>query len=366
MEAGTAQIDADATVRRVPAALWRRQIEALLGAWGMAAPHAAVTAEVLLAADLMGIDSHGASMLPLYGQQLRDGGATATPQIEVVHEKAAAALIDAGGGFGQVPTMMAVDMAAERAERFGIACVAIRNSNHYGAAGVYARRLAERGLIGLSTSSVWRAAIVPTGARQARLGTNPVAFAAPSARGRPFLLDMATSTAAIGKLKLAARAGTEMPEGWALTPDGEPLTDPVAALRDTLLVPLGGHKGYGLATMVEVLSSVLPGAVLTPCRGAPRGSHDVGHFVLALDPGLLRGSRAAFEADLDRMTDALRATPPANPAQPVLVAGDPEYAAEDERLARGIPLSPAFEAQWRAVIEASRAPLLIAREDART
>ena len=112
-------------------------------------------------------------------------------------------------------------------------------------------------------------AIVPTGGLEPKLGTNPIAFGAPSARGKPFLLDMATSTAAIGKLKLAQRAETELPEGWALTREGAPQRDPTLALLDPLLAPLGGHKGYGLATMVEVLSSVLSGAALTPLRGEP-------------------------------------------------------------------------------------------------
>ena len=201
LAAETASRDHDA--QRVPAATWRRQLRAVFGAWGMPPDRAEVTADVLLAADLMGIDSHGAALLPLYAAQLEAGAVETAPAIEVVRDAGAVALLDAGRGLGHVPAMMAVDMAATRAEAGGIGAVAIRNSGHYGAAGVYARRLAERGLIGLSTSSVWRAAIVPTRGLEPRLGTNPFAFAAPSARGRPFLLDMATSTAAIGKIKLA-------------------------------------------------------------------------------------------------------------------------------------------------------------------
>lgn len=347
---------------RVAVALWRRQMMEIMRAWRMSDAHAQIVADVLVAADLMGINSHGMTLLPLYDRQIEEDGATPTPNISIVHDRAAVALIDGGGGFGQVPGMMAVELAAERAERFGIAAVAIRNSNHYGAAGVYVRRLAEQGLIGISTSSVWRAAIVPTGGFEPRLGTNPIAFAAPSARGKPFLLDMATSTAAIGKLKLAQSAETDIPEGWALTREGTPQRDPNLALLDTLLVPLGGHKGYGLATMVEVLSSVLSGATLTPLRGEPGKPHDVGHFVLALDPAMMRGSRAEFEADLDRMMDALRVTPPADPACPVLVAGDPEYACEAERHLHGIPLSAKLAAQLRGIAERSNAAFLLERE----
>ena len=354
---------------RVPVDAWRRQVLGILRALGLSEPDAAVTADVLVAADLMGIDSHGAALLPLYEGLVRDGGAAARRRVEVAREGPAVALIDGGGGFGHEPAMLAVEMAAERAERLGVAAVAVRNSSHYGAAGVYARRLAERGLVGVSTSNVWQAAIVPTRGLEPKLGTNPFAFAAPSARGRPFLLDMATSTAAIGKIKLAQRAGEPLPEGWALRRDGAPERDPAAALADTLLVPLGGHKGYGLAAMVEILSAALSGALLAPVReGAaregPQGPTDIGHFVLAIDPGLLRGSRAAFEADVDRMADGLRATPPADPARPVLVAGDPEHAREADRLARGIPLPEAFAAQLRGVAERVGAPFRLVPEAA--
>ena len=343
-------------LRRVPIAAWRVQVLAILRALGLDAPDAETTAEVLVAADLMGIDSHGAALLPLYERLVREGGARARRRVEVLREVGAVALIDGGGGLGHSPAMLAVEMAAERAERLGVAAVAVRRSSHYGAAGVYARRLAERGLIGVSASNVWQAAIVPTGGLEPRLGTNPWAFAAPSARGEPFLLDMATSAAAIGKIKLAHRAGRALPEGWALTRGGASERDAAAALADTLLVPLGGHKGYGLASMVEVLAGVLAGAVLAPVRGGPGGASDIGHFVLALDPGLLRGSRAEFEADLDRMVDALRATAPADPAAPVLVAGDPERAREADRRARGVPLSEAFAAELRGVAGRLGAP----------
>ncbi len=143
--------------------------------------------------------------------------------------------------------------------------------------------------------------------------------------------------------------GGPLPEGWALTRDGAPERDAARALADTLLVPLGGHKGYGLATMVEILSSALSGAALTPVRGAPGTRLDVGHFVLAIDPALVRGSADDFAGDVGRMCDGLRATPPVDPDTPVLVAGDPEYAAEDERQARGIPLPAALAAQLRDI-----------------
>ena len=352
-------------VLRVPAERLSRQTAAILAGWGMGEAHAAATAEVLVAADLAGIDSHGVALLGLYERQINDGKASATPDIRIVRELGATLLIDGGGGFGQVPSMLATDRVIEKASQFGLAAAAVRNSNHYGAAGIYARRIAEAGLIGISTSSVWRPAIAPTGGRAAMLGTNPWAFAAPAARNRPFLLDMATSAVAIGKLKLAARVGHEIPDGWAVTTAGAPQTRPSFDLIDTLLLPLGGnrlhggHKGYGLAAMVEILSSVLSGAAITPLRDGSEPAYNVGHFFLALDPGFFRDDCEAFKADVDRLIEALRATPPADPDNPVLVAGDPEYAREAERRERGIPVPAKLAEEIRGIAERAGAEFLL-------
>jgi LDH2 family malate/lactate/ureidoglycolate dehydrogenase len=352
-------------VLRVSAELLCRQTAGILSGWGMGEAHAATTAEVLVAADLTGIDSHGVALLPLYEQQVQAGKASATPDIRIVRELGATLLIDGGAGFGQVPSMMATKRVIEKASSFGLAAAAVRNSNHYGAAGIYARRIAEAGLIGISTSSVWRPAIAPTGGRAAMLGTNPWAFAAPVAGNRPFLLDMATSAVAIGKLKLAARAGNDIPEGWAITKTGAPQLKPSFDLVDTLLLPLGGdrlhggHKGYGLAAMVEILSSALSGAAITPLRDGSEAAYDVGHFFLALDPGFFRDDREAFKADMDRLIEALRATPPANPGTPVLVAGDPEYAREEERRRDGIPIPAKLAEEIRGIAERAGAEFLL-------
>jgi LDH2 family malate/lactate/ureidoglycolate dehydrogenase len=350
-----------------------RQMTEIFGGWGMSPEHARTTAEVLVAADLAGIDSHGATLLALYERQVRAGKASARPTIRTVRDRGAVMVIDAGAGFGQVPGMMAVEGIIERARTFGLAAAAVRNSNHYGAAGIYARRMAEAGLIGITTSSVWRPAIAPTGGTAPMLGTNPIAFAAPRRNARPFLLDMATSAVAIGKLKLAIRAGTGIPEGWAVTGEGAPQRHPTLDLVDTLLLPLGGdrlhggHKGYGLAAMVEILSSALSGAVLTPLRNQPEdddGGHDVGHFFLALDPAFFRDDPEDFLADVDRLSESLRATPAADPDVPVMVAGDPEYAREDERRRTGIPIPAKLAAEVRDIAGRAGAAFLLETEEA--
>ncbi|HLJ65507.1 MAG TPA: Ldh family oxidoreductase [Stellaceae bacterium] len=321
----------------------RDQIAAILTAWGMPAAAVAATAEVMLAADLAGIDSHGVNMLTLYDRLRRDGQITLAADVKTVRENSGTALIDGGGGLGHYPGSLAMNLAIAKAKEGGSGIVAVRHSHHYGAAGIYALRAAEAGLIGCSMTATFARAIVPTFGAEAMFGTNPIAFAAPTRRHPPFLLDMATSTAAAGKLKLALQAGKPIPAGWALGRDGTPTTDPAEALATRLLSPLGGsrelggHKGYGLAMMVEILSTVLSGAAFV---GWGLARHNVGHFFLALDPASFR-EPGAFEADLDAMIDALRATKPLDPAQPVLIPGDPEHRTTRERRARGIPLAPA-------------------------
>jgi LDH2 family malate/lactate/ureidoglycolate dehydrogenase len=236
-----------------------------------------------------------------------------------------------------------MDLAIDKARIFGVGAVAVRNSNHFGAAGVYALRAAEQGLVGIATTAVFRPSIVPTHGREARFGTNPIAFAAPARRNLPFLLDMATSTVALGKFKLYAREGKAIPSGWALDEAGQAQTDPGQALVDRLMTPLGGsremggHKGYGLAAMVEILSTTLAGATYAPLRPPGANRNDVGHFHMAMHPEAFRDA-GEFESDLDALIESLRATPAADPEQPVIVAGDPEYAARERRRREGIPV----------------------------
>jgi LDH2 family malate/lactate/ureidoglycolate dehydrogenase len=330
----------------VPAERLGAQLAAIFRAWGMPEAFIADTVEIMLWADLAGIESHGAAMMPLYDQFRGEGKIVVAPTIRVVRETPTTAVVDGGNGLGHVPSKRAMRLAIAKARMAGLGAVAVRASNHYGAAGAYAMMAAEAGLIGISTTAVHTPSVVPLWGADATFGTNPIAFAAPARRNKPFLLDMATSTAAIGKLKLAQMAGKPVPEGWAVDAAGRALTDPEVALRDRRLValggtrPLGGHKGYGLAMMVEILSSTLPGAQFALLRLArdPGARHaDVGHFFLAMDPAAFR-EPGEFEAELDDMIDALRATRPADPARPVLVPGDPEHEERARRLATGIPL----------------------------
>jgi LDH2 family malate/lactate/ureidoglycolate dehydrogenase len=328
----------------------------------MTGEHAAITADHMLYADLRGIDSHGCSMLVHYHQALLAGRLNATPSIEVVRESQTTALIDGGGGLGHVPGHTAMTLAIAKCRAAGIGAVAVRNSGHFGAAGAYAAMAAEAGYLGLVTSSADLPAIVPTAGKEAMLGTNPIAFTAPATHNKPLLLDIATSTVSLGKLFMASRSGRSIPPGWALDETGAPVTGARGAFERRLLTPLGGsaemgsHKGYGLAVMVETLSSILPG---TPAwQEAPYTQRPVGHFFLAIDPQRFRGDDD-FGKDLDTMLDSLRATDPIDPGEPVLVAGDPEYAAEAERQRLGIPLTRRVVEDLRAVASAADVPFVL-------
>jgi LDH2 family malate/lactate/ureidoglycolate dehydrogenase len=333
--------------RLIPVERLSQQIATILSAWGMPKEQVEVTARVMVAADLRGIDSHGIATIPLYADFRGWGKINFNPEIKTVRESPVTALIDAGGGLGHYPGVRAMDLAIQKCAATGVGVVTVRNSNHYGAAGIYALQAAERGFIGISTTNVWRPGVVPTHGMTPMFGTNPIAFAAPARRNPPFCLDMATSTVAIGKIKLAALLGKPIREGWACDDQGKYVTDSEIAMKHLSLTPLGGtpemssHKGYGLAAMVEILSAMLPGACYAPIRFRDHPDaerYNVGQFYLALDPKAFR-EEGEFENDLDDMIDALRATTPVDPAQPVQVAGDQENRAYADRTTNGIPVS---------------------------
>jgi LDH2 family malate/lactate/ureidoglycolate dehydrogenase len=345
----------------------RRQLTEVYRAWGMGEAHIETTVEMMLYADIHGIDSHGVGMLPLYSQWRGEYQLNMRPEIATVREGPAIAVLDGDAGLGHAAAHAAMGLAMEKAKSIGLGAVAVRNSAHFGAAGAYAMLAAEAGLIGIATTSAHHEIIVPTFSAQAMFGTNPIAFAAPAGRNRPFSLDMATSTVAVGKIVIAQRHGRPIPEGWASDGGGRPTTDPDVALENYMLSPLGGtrelgsHKGYGLAAMVEILSTMLSGAIYTGTKAArrPDAVHPgVGHFMLAMDPGAFR-EFGDFEDDMDDMIDALRANRPVDPAQKVMVAGDPEYRAAEERRRSGVPLPAMLVGELRAIVAECGAPYVL-------
>jgi len=339
------------------------QISGILQAWGMPADTADRTAEVMAWTDLHGIDSHGASMLTVYHRHWKNKRLRMDAAPKVQAEGPVHALIDGDGGLGHGPARMAMERAVNKAQAMGIGVAVVRNSAHFGACGFYANMAAEAGLVGMVTTSASTIQVAPAGGAEAKFGTDPLAFAAPGEEGRPFLLDMATTTVAAGRIRNKANEGLDCPPGWVLTKDGLPSVDPLeASQKGGFLTSLGGslegssYKGYGLSAMVNILGAGLSGATFPtdPQHMKKPDGMDIGHFFLALDPGMFRPAEE-FRADVAAFCDALRATKPVDPDRPVMVAGDPERAHAARRRADGIPVAPGLKAKLREIAEESGA-----------
>ena len=345
----------------------RAQLKAILLAWGMPEANAETTADVLGWADLHGVDSHGISMIPGYDRARRTGRANMNARPRIIKETPVSALVDGDGGLGHVPARFAMQVAINKAKQSGIAITAVRNSGHFGATGYYTSMAAREGLVGMACTSNSFAQAAPTFGKEAKLGTDPWSFAAPTADGDPFLLDMATTTVAAGRIRNKENEGQPCPPGWVIDKDGQPSTDPLEAReKGGFLTSLGGspenssYKGYGLAVMVNILGSCLSGASLItdPMHTKKPQGNDIGHCFIAIDPGLFR-DREKFTTDVTRFCNDLRATKPVDPARPVMVAGDPQWNNAAQRMREGIPVGPGLVNQVRQIAQACAAPWLL-------
>ena len=345
---------------RVSAESLRRFCSCVFQKLGVSEEDAQIAADVLIAADLRGIDTHGvARMRKLYVCRLQSGVIAARPRTTVVSEAPATAVLDGGGGLGHPIAHRAMRLALSRAQQTGAGFVAVRNSNHFGIAGYYAMMALEHDCIGLCMTNTNRWT-VPTFGCRPMLGTNPLAVAVPTGDERPFVLDMATAIAPIGKLTVADRLKERIPLGWATDELGLPTDDPGRVLRNAQnseggLLPLGGageelggHKGYGLALWVDIFSALLAGAMYADmlythdANGAPRAS-PVGHFFGAWRVDAFR-PLSDFRSDMDDLLRRLKNSPKAAGQERIYVAGEKEYEEAERRLVHGIPL-PAIVVQ---------------------
>src|SRR3978361_24286 len=302
----------------------RAQLKAILLGWGMPEQNAETTSEILSWADLHGVDSHGISMIPGYDGLRRSGRAKMDAQPKIVRETPVSAVVDGGGGLGHVPAHFAMSTAIAKAKKAGMAAVVVHGSAHFGATGYYTLMAAKAGLIGMACTSASGIQVAPTFGKEAKLGTDPWSFAAPSADGVPFLLDMATTTVAAGRIRKKANEHLPTPDGWVLDAEGRPSNDPlVAKEKGGFLTSLGGspenssYKGYGLAVRGNTLASCLSGATLItdPMHTKKPGGMDIGHFFMAIDPSIFRESDD-FQTDVATFMGALRTTTPVDPARP--------------------------------------------------
>ncbi len=329
----------------------RRFCEQVLAKLGVPAEDARVTTDVLVLADLRGIDSHGVARLGRYVNGLKQGTMKATDQSRIVREAKATALVDGGQSLGQVVGKKAMDLAIQKARDTSVGVVAVRNSNHYGIAGYYALMALEHHLIGVSMTNAGPL-VVPTFGRTSILGTNPISLAAPAMKEKAFVLDMATSTVPRGKVEVYNRLGQPMPHGWAVDETGRSSTDSARVLNALAkrlgggLLPLGGegeelggHKGYGLALMVDVLCGVLSGAATGLQVYADEKKPNVGHFFMALDPTAFR-PLDEFRRDMDRLARELKDSPKAQGQERIYVHGEKSFARMEKFRKEGIPLDP--------------------------
>jgi len=311
----------------------------VLQAIGMPQGEAELLADTLLWANLRGIDSHGVNRFGTYVRRILGGGIKTPAKMSFVSNKGAVGVLDAGGAAGQIATKFAMDSAQERANQFGIGAIAIRNSNHFGAAGYFTTKAAEAGYIGM----IWSGAsprLAPWGSRQRMIGNNPWSIAVPTASGGVIMLDIANSVVALGKIRNALARGEQIPEGWAQDKDGRPTTDPAAAIEGNLMF-IGGHKGSGISLMIDLIGPVLASAASGPSvlglAGVDAKTQNVGHLLMALDPQAF-DPEGNYAKRVEEYANVIRKAPPAAGVDQVLMPGDKEIETELARLKDGVSL----------------------------
>ena len=322
--------------------------ESVFQAIGCPADDATLATETLLAADLRGIDSHGVARLVGYVRLWEAGRINATPRVGVTYETPSTAVVDGDGGLGLVVGPKAMRIAIEKAQQVGTGWVSVKNSNHFGIAGYHAMLALAHDMIGVAMTNA-SPLVAPTNSLDRLLGTNPIAVAVPAGEQPDFVVDMATTTAANGKLEIAQRKGLPLPEGWAQTADGHPSTDANAVKNGGALLPLGGatgsHKGYALGSIVDIFSAVLSGANYGPWvppfvaflqpLADPVGL-GLGHFFGAMRVDAFRPADE-FKAHMDNWITTFR-NAHAVEGKKILIPGDPEREIAAVRLLAGIPL----------------------------
>ena len=338
--AGRFDVPEDIAVR-VAADDMRATVEAIFRALGAPEPDAVRSTDVLVWADLHGVDSHGVSnMMPVYVAGMRDGWINPAPVWKVVRDAPATATVDSDRGLGLTVGPQAMNLAMDKAEACGIGSVVVTNGRHFGAAGYHAALAPQRDMIGVAMT-VGGLHVAPTFGSKAMVGLNPIAVGVPARDEAPFLFDASMSSVAGNKIRILQRLGQSVLPGWIARPDGTPIMEESPVPDEFLMLPvgatreLGSHKGYGLAVMVDILSGLLGG----DRAGFLRRPQDVSHHFLAYRVDAFT-ELEAFKDEMDVFLRGLRETPPAPGEERVLYAGLPEHETQLERRERGIPYHP--------------------------
>lgn len=319
--------------------------------FGVPEPEAEKASEVLILSDLRGIDSHGVARLHTYFDMLSLGRINPKPNIKIIRERKSVCTVDGDNGLGLVVGPKANEIAMDKAEQFGSGWVSVCNTNHYGIASYYSLEALKRDMLGWSMTNSTKL-VAPLWGAERMLGTNPISIAFPGKKNKPIVVDLATSAAAYGKIEIAKRKGKTIPRGWIINSDGEMTEQPEDMINGGALLPLGserelgGHKGYCLSAMVDILTSVLSGANWgpfappfalrqeIPSRSVGKG---IGHFFGAMQiEGFLDVDE--FKQRIDEWIEVFRNTKPVKGQKAVLIPGDPEHEEEAIRRKEGIPL----------------------------
>ena len=331
----------------VAAADLERFVSDAMRACGLPDADAATVAHFMTLADLRGADGHGVFRLAQYVRRIKAGGINVTPNIRIVSERKAQALVDGDNGMGHVVMARAAEIAIAKARDTGIAWVGVRMSNHAGPAALYASLPMAHDMIGLYAAMGNANHVPPWGGTDLLLSTNPIAIAVPGATRPPIVLDMATTTAAYGKVKMALQRGEQMPVGWMIDKEGRPLTDPKRS-NEGFLMPIGGAKGYGLALMLGLLTGTLNGAAMgrkvVDFNADDTTVTNTGQFVAALDIAAF-ADVAEFKREVDHVWAEMKSSAVMPGFDEVRLPGESSHAIETMRRRTGIPMVPELARQ---------------------
>jgi len=316
-------------------------IQAVLNAYDVSDEHARICAARMIEADLRGMDGHGIFRLPSYCRRIEEGGYNLRPEIRIERETPVSALVDGDNGLGQVVVSFAVELAIRKAKENGMAWIGIRGSNHAGAGGVYAAMALPHDLISMYMAIGNANHMPPWGGVDLLLSTNPVAYAIPTGTEPPIVLDMATTVASFGKVKVQAQKGEPLPLGWMMDRTGQPLTDP-KRIHDGFLLPIGGHKGFGLNFVIGALAGVLNsayfGSTVIDFNKDFKTPTNSGQVYFAMRPDLFRDLED-FKKEMDERIREIRNSTPMKGAEPIRLPGEMALARERRMRVEGVPVA---------------------------
>jgi LDH2 family malate/lactate/ureidoglycolate dehydrogenase len=347
---------------RLGAEQWLSICARFFKAWGASDNIAGCVARSLVASNLVGVDSHGVVRIANYWNFVKPGWWLPAASPEVRRSDACTAVVDGNWGFGQPAMHMGVDLGIEKARASGIAAIGVIRCGHIGRLGEYAEKAAAAGMVALmgTSNALHGGHVVPFGGAERVFSTNPIAAAVPAGRHPPFLMDFATTVVAAGKLELSGEPDATIPPGWAVDKNGAPATVARQYLEGGAMLPFGGHKGYSLMLLVELLAGALTGAgvtqrpqeVSTGCLGFAGNST----FLVVIDVGAF-ADRTAFAGDVDALFARLNGVKPAPGFQRVIVPGEPEAEQREKRSREGFPITAVIWEQIRKIAEESKVDL---------